>query len=483
MKPIIQSLTALVLVAALGGCYSYQPPPKAVESDNYTTIPRDEQFVLPGGVDTLTLDLAQQIAVENSPTFIAAKHAMAAAYALFYQSLSSYLPTSTGGYSIGNSYSYPTHFRNSIAPGAWPTKTRTRNQQFTIQSQWLIFDGLMRTMNMLASLHTAREYDDLADDSRRLLRLAVANAYNDVLLAMENFRIAKADLDFQNKMLQETQLKYDAGAVALTDVLNFEVRATEAENSLVETFFACRISKFKLSKLMGLTNCEIPNSVKFQSIDSIDIQLLTQKSYYFDAALQQRPDLKAYREALRTNEYYLYSAWGSLSPKVYAYQGNTFGFSRTQYRNSRTGMPPFKANQNNYEMDLGGEVEWTLFQGGKRFFDIREAQALVAYSEYQQMSKWLQVITEVRQAYTGCQESAAQLHIFQRIQDASRKNRDLVEEEYKAGNAPITRLNQAQTDLVRAEANLASARINVLNSRAQLDASIGFVDGHVMPEK
>ena len=46
-------------------------------------------------------------------------------------------------------------------------------------------------------------------------------------------------------------------------------------------------------------------------------------------------------------------------------------------------------------------------------------------------------------------------------------------QEYKAGNANLTRVNQAQSDLVRAEADLASSRVNLENAKAQMEAAIG----------
>ena len=57
--------------------------------------------------------------------------------------------------------------------------------------------------------------------------------------------------------------------------------------------------------------------------------------------------------------------------------------------------------------------------------------------------------------------------------DGSAKQRDLVDDEYRAGNAELTRLNEAQRDLVSAETNLASSYINVQNAKAQLDAVVG----------
>ena len=48
-----------------------------------------------------------------------------------------------------------------------------------------------------------------------------------------------------------------------------------------------------------------------------------------------------------------------------------------------------------------------------------------------------------------------------------------MEEEYRAGNTELTRLNEAQRDLVNAETSLATYVINMHNAKAQLTAATG----------
>ena len=56
------------------------------------------------------------------------------------------------------------------------------------------------------------------------------------------------------------------------------------------------------------------------------------------------------------------------------------------------------------------------------------------------------------------------------------KQRDLVKEEYDAGNTELTRLNEAQRDKVQAETDFISALVNMRNAKAQLDAATNAND-------
>lgn len=459
------------MVVSISGCYSYKPIPISVEKNEFSATVAEEHRLIPNDCETLNLKRAEEIAVENNPDFISTYHSMKAAWARFYQSLSAYMPTITAGYEIGMDNTYPQHYSGPDA--AYSQKNFSYDNTIGMGGNLLVFDGLMRTMNMLAARSEAKEYEKLNDDAHRILVKSVADTFNSILLAKEQILIARANLDFNRKLEKETEIKYDAGAVALTDVLNFQIRATEAENGLIIARYNYKIAKYALAALLGLTEGDIPPRVKFPSVDSVEEQLLASVDVYLDMALSNRPDLEAARRRLQALKYDLYASFGRFSPVVNFYMDGSYNWNRTQFKGRKHGDVPYNTHTHSKNFDYGMTINWTLFEGGRRFAQVREAQAYVAQQEYLLEEQWLSVISQVRQAYDECRKSAKQLILFRKIQGASTKNRDLVEEEYKAGNTNITRLNEAQTDLVRAQSNLATARINVLDSRAQLRAAVG----------
>jgi outer membrane protein TolC len=465
-----------VMFVFLSGCYLYNPPPAPIEHDRFSDIAEVEQRTLPEGCERLDLELAVETAIKNNPDFISKYHSMKAAWARFYQSLSAYLPTITGTYGIGEDRTYPRHYSG---PGLDPRKQYNYYNEIGIQGQWLVFDGLMRTMNMLSARQEAKYAESINEDARRLLIKAVADQFHSILLAQEQIRIDRANLSFNLRQTEESQIKYDAGSVALTDVLNFRIQATQAENSLIIAEYQLENAKFILAELMGLTSGYIPDDVTITAEDEVETQYLTDIGVYLDTALANRPDLQAFRQTLMATRYAYYSTWGALSPKVYFNTGYNYSWDRTRVRGSEPLNPvpsarnPYREKEYTGTFNYGMSINWELFSGGRRLFAIRELQATVAEREYQLEEQWLKVISEVRQAYDECQKSTRQLLLFRKIQDDALKNRDLVEEDYKAGNTDIIRLNEAQTQLVQAQSDLAKARINVLNSRTKLAAATG----------
>ena len=128
---------------------------------------------------------------------------------------------------------------------------------------------------------------------------------------------------------------------------------------------------------------------------------------------------------------------------------------------------------NQPSLTYGVTADWTIFNGFIRYNTMREYQANLAAAEYSVAAQWFTVVGEVRAAYANYVQAVRQTRFYEKIRKLSLEQRDLVNEEYSAGNAELTRLNEAQRDLVEAESNLASSYIRVQNAKAQLDSAVG----------
>lgn len=459
-------LTAAAVGASLlGGCYSYKPPPEAISGETYTALTEKAKAALPDESGQLSLEKTREIALANNPGYLATKHSMAAATARFYQSLSAYLPTITATYNQTEN-KYTPESRGGIGRDngghKWDQKTAL------ITGRWRIFNGLMRTMNMLAALHEKRGEEALNRDARRLLLKAVTIAYNNVLLARENIRIVKADEVFNAQLRDEAKLKFDAGAVPLSDVLNFEIRVNNARTALIAEEYNFFTARSVLAELMGFTNGIVPEDV-FPPLKPSADNFSLNVGVYLDTALRNRPDLKAFRETVEAAKYNVYSRWGAFAPTLDVF--GSWGYQRDA--DGYYGNFQYRPRTQDRSFSYGFEAQWVLFSGGERIANLREAQAVLAQRKELLTEKWIGVVAEVRQAYADLKRRLEQVVIYKETLAYVKKNRSLVEESYKAGNTSITRLNEAQRDLVTADSDYVRAVIDLENSKANLAAAIG----------
>ena len=171
-----------LLLIAIGGCYEYKAPPAATLGETYTRRDRDKADELLNGITELTLADAQRIAVLNNPTYIAASHAVNAARMRYYQAWGAYSPVVSANFTLQENDSWSRRQENSSGP----TRTRRFSTSTGVSATWLVFDGLAREFNIKAASHSLDYQRLLEEDECRTLMRAVAYAYNDVLLAIEN---------------------------------------------------------------------------------------------------------------------------------------------------------------------------------------------------------------------------------------------------------------------------------------------------------
>ena len=457
-------------LALLCGCYNYPEAPKAAYSNSFTHREKDKNDDLFKGMKTLTLADAQKIALRNNPDYISASFAINAARSKYYQALGAYSPVISASFDMQNKHTWATHLVNASDYGTPGNHRRT--DSFTtntgVSASLLLFDGLAREFNWLAAKHGVNYQKHLEADACRLLMRSVAYAYNEVLLAIENRRIAEEDRKFQKTSLKDTQYKFDAGAVPLSDVLNFKILMNNADVSMIAADYQYETAVYALAVLMGYPDGTLPAELTYSADIKRSFEKLPSVDIYLDAALANRPDLKAYRESLQISKYQLYQTYSSYSPTVTGYID--FGYNTNYNRPHQSGDD---THTDNPSFSYGINAEWTIFNGLIRYNKMREYQANVAIADYAVASSWLNVVAEVRAAYANYIKSVKMTKLYEKTRNLSAKQRDLVDDEYRAGNAELTRLNEAQRDLVEAETNLAASYISIQNAKAQLDEVVG----------
>ncbi len=458
------ALTGLALAAT--GCATAKTP-VAISKSTYTEIAPQEQQLLPPEIKLLTLEDAQQIALRNNPTFKSAYYAIESACAQYYKAFSYYMPTIGFKYSLGQTNARAIN-RDS------GDNRQTTSSSPSLSASITVFDSFQREMNLLAAKHSWKETAAAEQDARRLLLRAVATAYNEVLLANAQGRIAGANMKYNYDLLKETELKFEAGASPLSDVLNFKVNYNTAESTLYTSEYAAIAAKIALAQLLGLTQGAIPDTVEFPMMPSPDGEMLASIDFYLNQALQNRPDLKQYREAYEAAKYSYYSSIGAFGPTL------TFNMD-LNYSHSRSKVTPkwnggrSDTRPRSWGFDYGMVLSWELFAGGRTYFTMRSAEAALNAADYQVANIWISVITDVRTAYENYQTNLKLVKLNQKNLALVRTQRELVYKEYNAGSTGITRLNEAQTALVSAENALAEAVINMHNAKAQLQAATNAI--------
>jgi outer membrane protein TolC len=388
----------------------------------------------------LTLETAKRIACQDNPSIAASQARIEAALAAIRESAAAYYPTVSVSASA-------VHYRDL------PTGTGTeRVESYALNGtvSYLVFDGFARKFRVLAAEAGAEASREAEREARRLLLRAVSAAYYDCLLGREAMLVAQRDAEFNRELSEETQKRFQAGAAARSDVLNFEIRTTAAESQQVQSAYEYQIARIVLARLMGLPRETAPESLNPASLPEVQGELrLPALDAELDYALLHRPDYRQIEERIDQLKATQSAVRGSYLPTI-GVQGG-YGWSRDE-------NPRFNASRDTTAY-VGAELTWDLYTGGSTQAQVARYQAEILAAKYEQALSRQAIMAELRQLVEAAQVAKTQVELQTRIEAMTEEARKLVRNEYLAGRASLTRLNEAQTDLVRAAGNLASARI------------------------
>ena len=469
-------MAGAALFAFSSGCVAYKPPPDIIHANNYTAESMKVQRALPFAYKEMSVKDAINIAITNNPTYQTARLAMIKAWATYYGSLNAFAPNIGVGFSGSQSGTYG----NATSPTYSNTWASGIGSSGNYGANYNVFNGLMDTMYAMNQLASAKSAEELNKDARRKLVLSVKLAYFQILKDKATIQIQQSNEMFQEQQVNETQLKYDAGASSLADLLNWKVKRNDAQVAVIIAKAAYAVDKYALAALLGLTSSEIPDSVEFPNVDVIEDQGYSLGvEFYINVAVSQRPDLQSSREMVKAYKYSLYQTWGAFSPTAnigWQYASSTNNGAMRPYDSGTTYTNSYGFNTTWTIWDGNNTASGTSGGGGCRITNVRKAQADYDTAQETLLSTWITVIQNVRTAYTNLVASIATKKINGATLSMSKERRDLVRDGYNAGNTDIATLNGAQNDLVSVEQNYVSSIISVATNKANLDAACGLRD-------
>lgn len=415
---------------------------------------------IPNG--TLTLQQAQRMAQAAAPSVKQAAAHIEAAQAVVGQARSALQPQVS--VSLGQRY------QNSTIQPDWAPQVRF-NDSFNItmagiEMNWLVFDGFARRARILAAEHQVEAREQTREETRRLLASAVSSAFYQAQLAVESMLIASQNQNFNRTLEEEADKRWRAGSIPEAEKLNFSVRALQAESDFLRAEQSFKLVTTVLAELLALPEATLPSDLYPQRSDEnvLDRQI-PDYEHEFSYALQNRPDLKVLVASIAALQENKKVQKGSFWPKLIL----NSGFDYNKYNKLKSG------DQEEHDAYAGLHLSWDLYQGGRRSAQVREAESNIRALQEQQRQQHLAIQSAIQQAIAS---AAATRSMYQRQQQSlilTEKIREHIEKAYRAGVATLTRLNEAQTDLVRAAGAEAASRINYLLALQQLQAASGRI--------
>ncbi len=339
------------------------------------------------------------------------------------------------------------------------------NYTMSFQATWVLFDGFEREFTLAASRFARQEFEASYDEAQRLLLGAVADTYYQAQLSKALIDIAQADAAFNKRLLEDAIARRRVGTGSLSDQLNFDVQVNQAQASVISATRNYNVQLIALARLLGVPESEVPTGTALAELESERPEELTMPNAngLVAQAYELRPDLQASRLSVKRARATVGAEKGDFLPTVTA-------TAAARGSNMDNGF-----SSEDFEQSINVGVSWDLFTGGRRIAEVIEAKEVQKEAGWDLQNDALLVAEDVRVALENLAAAQQSLILERRNVEIVRRTRDLVEKEYRAGQAALTRLNEAQLDLTTAEANLATALVDLRRAWAEVDTATGTI--------
>jgi cobalt-zinc-cadmium efflux system outer membrane protein len=342
-----------------------------------------------------------------------------------------------------------------IAPhdGVWtPTKGTYEQPNFS----YLHERDHKRELRLESAQEGTRITQSQHEDLEINMVFALRTAFVGTLQAKFILELAKADLDYYDKIIDISRAMYKAGAIGQIDLDRIELLRVQYESEIENAIVNLRTAKIQLLQMlddrMPVDQFDVTGPFDFSdNLQPLDI--------YRDAALAARPDLQAALQTIQQSD---------TNHKLAISNGSTDPTFATWYTyNASTNNP-------NGPQTLGVSVSIPL-----RIFDRNQGEkkrTLIDIDRAQQASDATraQVFSDVDTAYELVRSNIALLKPYKaKYNDQALRVRDTVTFAYEHGGASLMDFLNAQSDYRQVQLAYAQLIGSYLTAVGQLNLAVG----------
>lgn len=425
-------------------------------------------------------------ALQHDPTLQEAQATRRAAEEANPQALAALLPQLSGDYAVtrqGQDFSEIEPL--GVAPNGEAIEVPLSERAYTTQRGYqLTLKQSLFSWNNWATLGRAHKQVAQAEADYRAaeenLIQRAAQAYFNVLNAEESLDAQVAALEAYTRQLDQANVRYDAGLIAITDV-------KEAQSQHDQTAAAVIDAKRNLASMQQALREITDEDYDFLAKPGDDMPLLNPQpadpARWVQVSMDQNLTLLSSRLAADVARQNVYIAQSGRAPTLdltgIRSNSNQFGDQVVGIGGPAVRYPyPFE--QSNKQ--IGVQITVPLFSGGLVSSQVRQAQ-------YQWIAAKDHVITisrqtehQARDAFNGVVSEVARVNALKQGVVSAQVAMRATQAGYDVGTRTEVELLQQRQNLVQAQTNYAQARYNYLLDIVQLRLAAGTLDRQTLQE-
>ncbi len=368
---------------------------------------------------------------------------------------------------------------------------RTLNLDLTL-TQVIYSEEALAAIKIGQYLKKAQEYQTKVDVLNVLFD--TYNAYLNILTAKTNLAIQRENLDNTRANLELAKVRVEIGSTDNSDLYRWESELANATQSLVEAQARLIATKIQLNNLLANT---LENGFEVEDI-GIEGDLFAKYRSGLLAGLVRTPqdlkiasdflveesiannpnkmqlleNIKATERQLKLNNRLLYA------PTI-AFQAQTTqilarGGEGSEMPPPNPMIPPFGNGLQNNSWFVGLSVSYPIFTGNSRRVNKQRSQIQLEQLKYSNTSLEQALDLSIRTSTVSLLSTTTNLSFSRTSAENALQNFKLVQSKYKAGNANITQVIDAQQAALGAQLGAALSVYEYIATNLQIEYGLGF---------
>ena len=367
--------------------------------------------------------------------------------------------------SINASSSENLSFGRGLTADNTYSNSNTTSTSFSLGANMPIFQGFDIVNGIkLGRLNLAAATVNL-EKARDDIRVAVAQAYVQILYNQEMLRVAHEQAEHDAQLLEQIRERLNAGKVSAAEVSAQQATLAQSRQSEIQAEGNLRISILELTQLLELPSPEGFSIVTPEVGDPSRILLMRPEAIY-EEAVTVKPSVESARLNVGYAELAVARAKGAYLPKI----SLSGGLGSNYYTNSKMSSKPFGEQlKNNFSQYVGVSMSVPIFQRFSIRNSVRNAELTFKGQQIQFESVKKALYKEIQQAYYNAVTAQARYAGSRESASSAREHYELTEEKYKVGKAGVADYNDARNNWLRAESEHIQARYQCLYQARLLD--------------
>ncbi|SOS47691.1 Transporter [Tenacibaculum dicentrarchi] len=328
----------------------------------------------------------------------------------------------------------------------------TFGNSYSLNTGVTIFNGF-RNLN---TLKQAR----LGVQSRKLevakitndISLNVVNYYLNVLFAKENLKVAKVQSEISKNQTAQATIKFDAGAIPKSDLLNAKATAANDQQNLVLQENTLNLALLNLKQVLQVSS---PNfDVAAIKIDAPSAALLYDSAQsVYSKALTNRPEIAKAKLNIKNADLSIEMAKGAYLPTLTASANaaTNFGHSFDLLPGQKPNTYFFKQLKDNLGYGIGLSLNVPLFNRFQTKNRVAKAAINKEQSTFNLQSKQLQLEQEITTSFLEAKAAAKTFEVAKISLEAQQEAFKNAQVGYKHGSITQFDFDQVRNKLVTAQ--------------------------------